>query len=125
LATDLARHYEQQAKDLVQDIYQKQVEQMVDVMKSLSHCCDTETVIEDGQMKVKKRKLYDSTLQRAQEMCETFKEFNVTQDTRLEEARAELERVVSGLSIEILRNNDTKRVVVKEGVDDILKKFGF
>ena len=58
-------------------------------------------------------------------MCETFKEFNVTQDTRLEEARAELERVVSGLSIEILRNNDTKRVVVKEGVDDILKKFGF
>ena len=125
LATDLARHYEQQAKDLVQDIYQKQVEQMVEVMKSLSHCCDTETVIEDGQMKVKKRKLYDSTLQRAQEMCETFKEFNVTQDTRLEEARAELERVVSGLSIEILRNNDTKRVVVKEGVDDILKKFGF
>jgi hypothetical protein len=98
---------------------------MVDVMKSLSHCCDTETVIEDGQMKVKKRKLYDTTLQRAQEMCETFKDFNVTQDGRLEEARAELERVVSGLDIETLRNNDTKRVVVKESVDDILKKFGF
>jgi hypothetical protein len=43
----------------------------------------------------------------------------------LEEARAELERVVSGLDIETLRNNDTKRVVVKESVDDILKKFGF
>lgn len=125
LATDLARHYEQQAKDLVQDIYQKQVEQMVEVMKSLSHCCDTETVIEDGQMKVKKRKLYDSTLQRAQELCETFKKFNVTQDSRLEDARMELEKVVTGLDIETLRNSDTKRVVVKEGVDDILKKFGF
>jgi len=125
LANDLAQHYERQAKELVQDIYQKQVEQMVDVMKSLSHCCDTETVIEDGQMKVKKRKLYDTTLQRAQEMCETFKEFNVTQDSRLEEARAELEQVVAGLSIETLRNSDTKRVVVKESVDDILKKFGF
>jgi len=58
-------------------------------------------------------------------MCETFKEFNVTQDSRLEEARAELEQVVAGLSIETLRNSDTKRVVVKESVDDILKKFGF
>ena len=125
LANDLARHYENQAKELVQDIYQKQVEQMVDVMKSLSHCCDTETVMEDGQLKVKRRKLYDTTLQRAQELCETFKEFNVTQDTRLEEARAELERVVSGLSIETLRNSDTTRVVVKESVDDIMKKFGF
>jgi hypothetical protein len=125
LADDLARHYENQAKELVQDIYQKQVEQMVDVMKSLSHCCDTETVMEDGQLKVKRRKLYDTTLQRAQELCETFKEFNVTQDTRLEEARAELERVVSGLSIETLRNSDTTRVVVKESVDDIMKKFGF
>jgi hypothetical protein len=125
LANDLARHYENQAKELVQDIYQKQVEQMVDVMKSLSHCCDTETVMEDGQLKVKRRKLYDTTLQRAQELCETFKEFNVTQDTRLEQARAELERVVSGLSIETLRNSDTTRVVVKESVDDIMKKFGF
>jgi len=125
LADDLARHYESQAKELVQDIYQKQVEQMVDVMKSLSHCCDTETVMEDGQLKVKRRKLYDTTLQRAQELCETFKEFNVTQDTRLEQARAELERVVSGLSIETLRNSDTTRVVVKESVDDIMKKFGF
>lgn len=125
LANDLAKHYEQQAKELVQDIYNKQVEQLVDVMKSLSHCCDTETVIEDGQMKVKKRKLYDTTLQRAQELCETFKDFNVTQDSRLEAARMDLERVVAGLDIETLRNSDTKRVVVKEGVDDILKKFGF
>lgn len=125
LANDLAKHYEQQAKELVQDIYNKQVEQLVDVMKSLSHCCDTETVIEDGQMKVKKRKLYDTTLQRAQELCETFKDFNVTQDSRLEAARMDLEKVVAGLDIETLRNSDTKRVVVKEGVDDILKKFGF
>lgn len=125
LANDLAQHYETQAKELVQDIYNKQVEQLVDVMKSLSHCCDTETVIENGEMKVKRRKLYDTTLQRAQELCETFKNFNVTQDVRLEQARVELERVLSGVDIETLRNSDTKRVVVKEGVDDILKKFGF
>lgn len=125
LADDLCLHYEQQTRDLVQDIYRKQVDQMVDVMKSLSHCCDTETVIEDGEMKVKRRKLYDTTLSKAQELCETFKDFNVTQDPRLEEARAELEKIVSGVTIEQLRNSDTKRVVVKEGVDEVLKKFGF
>lgn len=125
LADDLSKHYEQQTRDLVQDIYRKQVDQMVDVMKSLSHCCDTETVIEDGEMKVKRRKLYDTTLSKAQELCETFKDFNVTQDPRLEEARAELEKIVSGVTIEQLRNSDTKRVVVKEGVDEVLKKFGF
>jgi hypothetical protein len=125
LAADLAVHYERQTKDLVQSIYDKQVEQLVTVMKSLSHCCDTETVVEDGETKVKRRKLYDTTLQRAQELCETFKDFNVTQDARLEQARMELEKVVAGVTIETLRNSDTQRVVVKEGVDDILKKFGF
>jgi hypothetical protein len=28
------------------------------------------------------------------------------------------------VTIDQLRNNDTKRIVVKEGVDDILAKFG-
>ena len=125
LADDLARHYEEQTKGLVQSIYDKQVEQLVTVMKSLSHCCDSETVIEDGVMKVKRRKLYDTTLQRAQELCDTFSNFNVTQDQRLEQARLELERVLNGVTIDQLRHSDTKRVVVKEGVDDILKKFGF
>jgi len=125
LANDLAQHYETQTKELVQTIYDKQVEQLVTVMKSLSHCCDSETVLEDGAMKVKRRKLYDTTLQRAQELCETFKDFNVTQDTRLEQARYELEKVLADVTIDQLRNSDTKRLVVKEGVDDIMKKFGF
>ena len=125
LANDLAQHYETQTKELVQTIYDKQVEQLVTVMKSLSHCCDSETVLEDGAMKVKRRKLYDTTLQRAQELCETFKDFNVTQDSRLEQARYELEKVLADVTIDQLRNSDTKRLVVKEGVDDIMKKFGF
>ena len=125
LADDLARHYENQTKEIVQSIYDKQVEQMVTVMKSLSRCCETDTVVEDGHTKVKRRKLYDSTLQRAQELCETFKDFNVTQDARLEQARMELEKVLNGVTIDTLRNSDSQRIVVKEGVDDILKKFGF
>jgi hypothetical protein len=42
----------------------------------------------------------------------------------LEEARAALEKVLGDVTIEELRNSDTKRVVIKEGIDDILSKFG-
>jgi hypothetical protein len=45
-------------------------------------------------------------------------------DPKLEEARASLEVLLSGIEIEKLRNSDTQRVVIKEGIDDILSKFG-
>jgi hypothetical protein len=73
---------------------------------------------------VRRRKLYDSTLDRARELCDTFREFNLVSDPKLEEARASLEVLLSGIEIEKLRNSDTQRVVIKEGIDDILSKFG-
>lgn len=125
LAEDMTKHYERQARRLVEDILSKQSTQLVDIMKSISHCCETETVIDDkGEVKVRRRKLYDSTLDRARELCETFKDFNLTADPRLEEARASLERILEDVTIEQLRTSDTKRIVVKEGIDDILSKFG-
>lgn len=125
LAADMSTHYERQAKRLVEDILFKQSTQLVDIMKSISHCCETEMVVDDkGEVKVRRRKLYDSTLERARELCETFKDFNLTADPRLEEARAGLESVLGDVTIEQLRNSETKRIVVKEGIDDILSKFG-
>lgn len=125
LLDDMATHYNRQAKRMVEEILAKQSEQLVDVMKSLSYCCETETVVDDnGEVKVRRRKLYDSTLDRARELCDTFREFNLVADPRLEEARASLEKLLSGVEIEKLRNSDTQRVVIKEGLDDILSKFG-
>ena len=124
LAEDLKRNFEQQTRDIIKDIHDKQNEQLIKVLQSFSHCCDSETVIEDGEVKVKRRKMYESTLTDALELCNTFADFNLTNDPRLEEARRGLLQVLDGVTIEQLRNSDTKRVVVKEGVDDILKKFG-
>jgi len=125
LVDDMAKHYNRQAKRMVEDILSKQSEQLVEVMKSISYCCETEVVQgNNGELKVRRRKLYDSTLERANELCETFRKFNLTDDSKLEDARASLEKVLSGLSVEELRNSDTKRVVVKEEIDDILSKFG-
>ena len=125
LAEDLKNNYEQQTRDIIKDIHDKQNEQLVKVLQSFSHCCDSETVMEDGEVKVKRRKMYESTLTDALELCDTFSKFNLTQDPRLEDARTELLKILDGVTIDQLRSSDTKRIVVKEGVDDILKKFGF
>jgi len=125
LVDDMSKHYERQALRLVEDILSKQTNQLVEIMKSISYCCETETVIDDkGEVKVRRRKLYDSTLDRARELCETFKKFNLTADPKLEEARARLADLLDGVEIEKPRNSDTQRVVIKEGIDDILSKFG-
>jgi len=124
LADDLKRNFEQQTRDILDEINAKQNEQLVKVLQSFSHCCDSETVMEDGEIKVKKRRMYESTLTEALELCNTFSQFNLSNDPKLEEARRELLKVLDGVTIDQLRNSDTKRIVVKEGVDDILSKFG-
>lgn len=125
LLDDMSTHYNRQAKRMVEDILAKQSTQLIDIMKSLSYCCEVETVVDDsGEVKVRRRKLYDSTLDRARELCETFRDFNIMSDPKLEEARACLETLLSGVDIEKLRNSDTQRVVIKESIDDILSKFG-
>ena len=125
LLDDMATHYNRQAKRMVESILSKQTEQLLDIMKSISYCCEVETTVDsNGEVKVRRRKLYDSTLDRARELCDTFKEFNLVADPKLEEARAGLSKLLEGVEIEKLRNSDTQRVVIKEGIDDILSKFG-
>lgn len=124
LADDLKKNFEQQTRDILSDIHAKQQDQLVKVLQSFSHCCDSETVMEDGEIKVKKRRMYESTLNEALELCNTFADFNLTNDSKLEEARQELFSILDGVTIDQLRNSDTKRTVIKEGVDDILSKFG-
>jgi DNA-binding ferritin-like protein (Dps family) len=125
LLDDMTLHYEKQAKRMVEDILSKQTKQLIDVMESISYCCETETTVdENGEVKVRKRRLYDATLERAKELCETFRDFNLVADPKLEQARAALQKALGDVTIEELRNSDTKRVVIKESIDDILKTFG-
>lgn len=124
LADDLFKHYSAQADRIVHGIIAKQTEQLVEVMESIRYCCTIdESVGKDGEVKIRRRKIYDTTMQRALELCDTFKQFNLTQDPKLEEASKALSDVLSGVKIEALRESDTLREKVKTGLDDILSKF--
>ena len=124
IADDLFNTYKKQAHGIIESIAQEQSERMVEVMESISHCCGVDESEVNGEVRTKRRKIYDTTIQKALEMCESFKRFNLNNDSGLEEARASLEKVLRGVKAEDIRDSDAVRHHVKEGIDDILSKFG-
>ena len=126
IAEDLFETYKQQAQEIVSHVVMEQQTRFVEVMKSISHCCGYDELgVDDntGETKVKKRKIYDTTIQKAKEMCESFKQFNLTSDPEFEQARASLEKALAGVDAETIRESDAVRHAVKEDVDSILGKF--
>jgi len=124
LANDMFENLSRQANDAVQSIMGKQMRQLAAVMDSLSHCCETVTKTDaNGNVKTVKRKIYDTTLTRALELCESFQSFNLGENDDLEDARDALANLLDGVTAATLRESDTLRQEVKEGVDDILSKF--
>jgi len=128
IATDLKSQYESQAQEIVTNILNQQVERLTEVMESISHCCGVTEVktSDESIMKTKKRKIYDSTIEKAKDLCETFKQFKpIDNDVsrRLSEAVSMLEATLNGVDTETLRESDAVRDKVKDNVDDILSKF--
>jgi hypothetical protein len=125
LADDLKASFQSQVDEKITETMTSIATQFAEVMQSISHCCGYDDVVDKhGDTKQKKRKIYDTTLQKAKDLCETFKSFNLTNDAELESASALLEKVLHGVDAEDLRDSDATRHVVKEGIDEILGKFG-
>ena len=135
IADDLFTTLSNQAQGIIDSIAQEQSERMVEVMESISHCCGVDEYEVDvvnarsmtpmtKEVRTKRRKIYDTTIQKALEMCESFKRFNLKNDSGLELARSSLEKVLNGVKAEDIRDSDAVRHHVKEGIDDILSKFG-
>lgn len=123
-AAQVREHFNKQLPGLIGNMLDKQVETMTRLMTSISNCCTTDTVVENGKVKVNRRRIYDTTIEQALELCDTYKSFNVGNDQRIEQARAALENVLRGVNVDVLRESDSMRASVKAGVDDILAKFG-
>ena len=124
VAAQLSDHYSRQAERFIQETADKQLAQLAKVMQSISHTCDVDVREEQGETKVTRRRLHESTLEKAIEYCDLFKHFNPSNSARLEGIRADLEVALKGINIKALRDSDALRATVKSEVDDIMKKFG-
>jgi len=125
MADELFDVYASQTQRIVEGIVNDQFKRMKDVMESLSFCCDVDVSVgADGEQKIRKRKIYDTTVDKARDMVRLYKEFNLTDNAELSESIAMLENTLRDVSTETLRESDLVRSEVKEGVDEILNRFG-
>jgi len=124
LADDMQVHYSRQAQQIVDGIMQDQMDRLLDVMQSIAHCCGVDEYLgKDGEMKQKKRKIYEGTIDKAKGLCQSYSQFNLTNDARLTEVVNELNIALRGIDAETLRESDAARSQVKDNVDEILSKF--
>mgnify|MGYP003650010176 CR=1 FL=1 len=72
-----------------------------------------------------KQRLYDSMVDNAVELSKLLKHLNVTQDSRLEHLRMDMEKALHGVSCEDLRDSEAMREDTKRKVDAMLDKFAF
>ena len=86
---------------------------------TIKHMQEKLTPAEDGKTK----RLYDTMLTNAGELCGVLSALNITNDPKLEEARRALEGVVERTDIQSLRDSDALRESLKKQVDDISDKF--
>ena len=70
-----------------------------------------------------KKLFYASTITNATELCGMLSNLNVTNDPKLEEARQKLEKALSGVDVDAVRESEAIRSSVKSKVDDILSMF--
>jgi hypothetical protein len=127
IAEDLKQQYEVQANEIITGIMGQQVEQLVEVMQSISHCCGyaENTNPQTGETVSKKRKIYDTTIEKAKSMCNLYRQFNLANDQKITEAVIMLDLCLKNVSAELIRDSDAVRARVQDDVDEILGKFNF
>lgn len=122
IAADLKQHYERAAGEKVEEIMRDASMRLVDYIKRIAHACREVEPDEDG--KVRRPKVYETTLAQAKEQCELLKSFNLTNDAQLEEMRRDLLATIENVTAQDIRESDATRAHVKSEVDKIMSKFG-
>jgi hypothetical protein len=128
LARDLKINYQKQTEGIVKNVLHQQIDRVTKVMQSISHCCGYKetTNSKTGEVTEQKRKIYDSTLQKAKELCATYSQFKLVDNEdsqKLSVAIDSLGSILGGVSTEALKESVVTRKRVKNGIDDILSKF--
>jgi hypothetical protein len=70
-----------------------------------------------------KRIYHETLVGNAVELCGMLTHLNITKDPKLEEARREVEAMLAGTNIDMIRESATARATTKNKVDAILKQF--
>lgn len=94
-----------------------------DAVEEIENRDDHGTLVSIDIKKKRRPKLYDSMLEQGLSLTGLLKDLNVTNDPRLEEARQQLESVLSRIDMDSLRESTELQSSTKTAMDEILDKF--
>ncbi len=92
---------------------------------------ETKTLDDDGNVikvdtkKKRRPKLYDTMLDTGIELCGMLRDFNITNDPALEEARKMLESALVRVDIDSLKESTEMQSVTRSAMKSIMDKFNF
>ena len=121
LANDLAQHYQRQTERIVDEVMSDAAERLIVIAERISSACSEPEASDDG--KVRRKKIYENTINNARDICDVLKNFNLTDNDELEAARSQLEGALRDVTLDALRESSYIRGKVKDSVDDMLSKF--
>jgi hypothetical protein len=129
IRVDVGNQAQKELNDRLQALTQERIDnamndiktRLLDHLKRMSDRLTTDYVAGEA----KQRRFHDTLVDGALELCDMAKALNVTNDVGLEQARKELEQLLTGVTPDELRKNEAIRQDVKKNVDSILSKFDF
>lgn len=114
---DIAEEYRKELDDLNA---KREKQAMLDVWNRMYECLLHMSEKLSGE---KKQIFRDSMVDNAVELCTVLTKLNVTNDSKLEHMRQEMEKMLIGLEAKDLRKNDSVRHATKARVDELLSMF--
>lgn len=126
---ELQRRYEAKITERVNaamaDTWQRVRDQVEWVRERMAAVLEHEEGTDEDGKKKRRPKLYESMLDTGVELCGLLRDLNITGDSRLEEVRCDLERALTRVDIDSLKESKEMQSSLKSAMDAIVDKFDF
>ena len=122
---ELREQYEASMNDRIGEAMQSAWDRVADQVRTMTDklgvTMDDEGKTSDGR----KVRYHDTFVKNATDLCDLLAHLNITNDTRLEQARLDLRNAVQGVDVNMLKQptNHNTRANVKAKLDGILSKY--
>jgi hypothetical protein len=123
LAGQYEEHFNNKLQDAMSDLWSRLHEVLTHMSGKLADAATPRKTKDGGENHT--QIFRDSLITNAMDLCSLLTKLNVTNDSKLEDARRKLEVAIAGLDADTIRDSDTVRHDVKRKVDDILSAFNF
>lgn len=114
---ELAEKYNKMAEAKLNEAMQDTWMRLHDILQRLSHVLRTP---EEGE---KRARINSDVVENALDVCTLLSDLNLTKDPALERARQALERALTGVDVDTLRESEEIKASTKKRVDDILGAY--